>query len=80
MKAIFTGHVHQQSDNDFFGIPLYTTPSTCFQFAPRQREFGVDARPPAYRWIDLHDSGELATGVVWVDETQEVVDTDVNGY
>ncbi len=80
IKGIFTGHVHQMGEFDFGGIPLYTTPSTCFQFTPNQQDFAVDTLPPGYRWIDLFDDGRLATGVVWIDDTAEVVDTEVNGY
>ena len=80
VRALFTGHVHQRGRHCFNGIPLYTTPSTCFQFTPRQIDFAVDTRPPGYRWIDLGADGSVDTGVIWIEDTAEVVDTDVNGY
>lgn len=80
VRAIFTGHVHQQGSHRFRGIPLYTTPSTCFQFTPQRKDFAVDTLPPGYRWINLYDNGHLETDVVWIENTAEVVDTEVNGY
>lgn len=80
IRAIFTGHVHQQATADFHGIPLHTTPSTCFQFTPLQKHFAVDILPPGYRWINLYENGEIETGVVWIEDTAEVVDTNVEGY
>ena len=80
VRAIFTGHVHQQTRHSFHGVPLFTTPSTCFQFTPGRSDFSVDTKPPAYRWIDLFAGGGMDTGVVWIDDTAEVVNTDVEGY
>jgi Icc protein len=37
------------------------------QFAQDSAEFGVDQRPPAYRWMRLGDDGGLDTGIEWVD-------------
>ena len=36
-------------------------------FAQDSAEFGVDQRPPAYRWMRLGDDGGLDTGIEWVD-------------
>jgi hypothetical protein len=36
------------------------------QFAQESPEFGVDGRPPAYRWMRLADDGALDTGIEWV--------------
>ncbi len=78
--AVFCGHIHQQATLDYAGTVLHATPSTCFQFAPHSDDFAVDTRPPGYRWIDLYDNGTLDTGVVWIEDTGEKVDTQVHGY
>ena len=80
VRAVFTGHVHQQFNGTFYTIPLFTTPATCFQFTPGRKDFSVDRLPPAYRWIDLFEDGGFDTGVVWIEDTAEVVDTDIDGY
>ena len=50
-------------------VRLLATPSTCAQFVPRADDFAVDARPPAYRTLELHADGSLLTEVVWVDSS-----------
>jgi len=80
VKAIFTGHVHQQASLEFAGIPLYCTPSTCFQFAALQEDFALADLPPGYRWINLYDNGTIETGVVFIEDTEEKVDAGVKGY
>ncbi len=67
VRAIVWGHVHQNFDGLRKNVRLLATPSTCAQFAPRTDEFAVDARPPAYRTLELHPDGTLMTDVVWVD-------------
>jgi len=80
VKAIFTGHVHQQASLEFAGIPLYCTPSTCFQFAAHQEDFALAGLPPGYRWIDLHSDGRVDTGVEFIEDTREKVDVGMQGY
>ncbi|MFA5494530.1 MAG: phosphodiesterase [Porticoccaceae bacterium] len=80
VRAVFTGHVHQEGFAEFAGIPLYTTPSTCFQFAAGSDDFAIATEPPAYRWIDLHSDGSHATGIVAIADTAERVDTHISGY
>ena len=80
VRVGFSGHVHQEALVDFAGIPFYTTPSTCFQFASRSEDFALSADPPGYRWIDLYPDGSYATGVIAIDDTREQVDTRTGGY
>jgi len=80
VKAGFSGHVHQEAQVNFAGIPFYTTPSTCFQFAAGSDDFALSLDPPAYRWIDLYPDGSHATGVIAIDNTREQVDTHTAGY
>lgn len=80
VKGIFTGHVHQQASLEFAGVPLYCTPSTCFQFAAHQDDFALADLPPGYRWINLCDDGSIDTGVIYIEDTREKVDVGVKGY
>ena len=67
LRGIVWGHVHQASDRERRGVRLLSTPSTCAQFKPGSEQFTLDARPPGYRWIDLHADGSIDTTVVWVE-------------
>jgi Icc protein len=69
VRAILWGHVHQSYDALRKNVRLLATPSTCAQFLPRADEFAVDARPPAYRTLELRPDGTLVTEVVWVDSS-----------
>jgi len=66
VKLAVSGHVHQASDVDHYGIRIITTPSTCRQFAAGSDEFAVDDNPPAYRRIELHDDGKHSNELIWV--------------
>jgi Icc protein len=80
VKAIFTGHVHQSGFTDWSGIPVYSTPSTCFQFTSHSDVFSVSGLPPGYRWIDLLPNGDLQTAIEHVDCDGINVDTRCIGY
>jgi len=69
VRAILWGHVHQNYDALRKQVRLLATPSTCAQFLPRADEFALDARPPAYRTLELRPDGTLITEVVWVDSS-----------
>lgn len=66
VRCLLWGHVHQAHEKRQDGIMLLATPSTCRQFLPQSAEFALDeARPPAYRWLDLHADGTIVTAVTW---------------
>lgn len=67
VKAVITGHVHQQHETDWKGIRVYSTPSTCFQFAEHSDQFALSDKNPAYRWLELHSNGHIDTGINRVD-------------
>ncbi len=69
VRAVVWGHVHQAYDGLRKNVRLLATPSTCAQFLPHADEFAVDARPPAYRTLQLQPDGTLVTEVVWVDSS-----------
>ena len=68
VRATVFGHVHQEYDDDYHGIRVLATPSTCRQFKPESEKFAVDDRPPAYRRITLGPGGDIETELVWVDQ------------
>lgn len=63
VKALVFGHIHQEYDATENGVRLLGTPSTCVQFLPGSEDFALDNQPPGYRWLRLHDTGQLETGI-----------------
>jgi len=80
VKAIFTGHVHQESTTDWSGIPVYSTPSTCFQFTSHSDTFDISDQPPGYRWIELYPDGQIKTEVEHVAYGDQNIDRSCMGY
>lgn len=80
VKAVITGHVHQHHDSLWGAIPVYSTPSSCVQFAQRSDDFALADHPPGYRWIDLHSDGSLQTGVEFVSDFAQQCDRSCVGY
>ncbi len=69
VRAYVFGHVHQAVDMERGSLRLLASPSTCFQFTPKSAGFGVDDKPPGYRWLSLHADGSLTTEVRWLRDT-----------
>lgn len=64
IKAIVSGHVHQSYAQEHGQVKVYTTPSTCYQFLPKQDDFAIDSQArPGYRWLALHQDGTLDSWV-----------------
>ncbi len=80
VKAFFTGHVHQEIATCWAGCHVYTTPSTCFQFAAKSVDFAMSDGMPGYRWIDLHPDGHIETGVRYLSEIEHKVNHALSGY
>ena len=68
VRAVITGHVHQQFDGIWGRLPLYSTPSSCVQFKRNSEHFALSEQPPGYRWLDLHRDGTVHTGVEFLRE------------
>jgi len=79
-KALLWGHVHQEFDQLRSGLRLMASPSTCIQFAPDSDDFALDSAAPGYRWLRLHDDGQLETGVSRVAGDLFEVDLGGGGY
>jgi len=67
LRVVVFGHAHQVVEGQVAGVPLFGTPSTCFQFQPQSRTFTMDDRSPGYRWLHLEDDGRFVTEVRRVD-------------
>ncbi|MEH6589264.1 MAG: 3',5'-cyclic-AMP phosphodiesterase [Halioglobus sp.] len=80
VKGVLWGHVHQQLDSERNGVKLLASPSTCVQFAPGSEDFRADNLAPGYRWLELHASGAIETGVSRVDDEPFNVDLASTGY
>ena len=65
VRCVVWGHVHQELESKHRGIKLLGSPSTCFQFKPRQENFILDDENPhpGFRLLHLYDNGEVSTEV-----------------
>ena len=79
-RVVVFGHVHQEMDERQHGLRIIATPSTCFQFKPKNANFALDEIPPGYRWIELHSDGSIGTGVERVAEIPLGLDFKSQGY
>jgi Icc protein len=80
VKAVVTGHVHQQFGGFWGSIPLYTSPSSSFQFKPQSKNFSISNQPPGYRWLTLESNGLVNTGVKFLSDFNQHPDTKNTGY
>lgn len=80
VRAVLSGHVHQRCETQRGDVHVFTSPSTCVQFAPHSADFRVDNEAPGYRWFDLHDDGRIETGVERVASIDFDVDLTATGY
>jgi Icc protein len=76
VRGIFCGHVHQEFDGKLGAIPVFTTPATGIQFAPRTDALQFDKLPPGFRVIDL-DGDEFHTRVVRLPEVKHLATPNV---
>jgi len=80
VRGVLWGHIHQEYDELRNGVRLLATPSTCFQFRPRSREFSLDALAPGYRWLELHPDGRVDSGVCRLENFVANLDMQSTGY
>ncbi len=66
VRGVFGGHIHQEFEAEFAGVPFFTAPSASFQFVPETEVMQFDRRPPGFRIIELGPAidGTLHTRVV----------------
>jgi Icc protein len=80
VKAVITGHVHQQFDGSWGELPIYSAPSSCVQFKPHSHDFALSGQPPGYRWLDLHPEGTVKTGVEFLQDFAQIPDLNCANY
>jgi Icc protein len=61
--AVICGHVHLPFAGQRDGIPVFTTPSTCFQFAEGPNGLAVSGDPPMLRLVTCQGR-EVSTAVI----------------
>ena len=80
VRAIFSGHAHQESHQRHSAIDCYTAPSTCIQFATHSNDFAVSDEVPGYREIVLKADGTIDTCVRRLDAFDQAPDLAISGY
>ena len=80
VKAVIFGHVHQTFSTHYQSIPLWSVPSTCFQFKPHSETFALDSLPPGWRWLELHPDGKIETWVERLENPPAGLDFHSEGY
>lgn len=79
-KVLIFGHIHQAIDYKRSHIRALSTPSTCIQFKSCSKSFELDTVQPGYRWLILHENGEIETGVERLEGSQFMPDLTAKGY
>jgi Icc protein len=80
VRGIVFGHIHQKLEAERNGVRIMGSPSTCVQFAQVRPRFGVDPRPPGYRWLGLLPDGGIRSGVRRVANPVGGLEVDAGGY
>lgn len=81
VRCVLWGHIHQEFSAMRKGIPYLATPSTCFQFLPKQDNFALDpVAQPGYRWLELLANGEIKSCVKRLVNFKLTVDLNAWGY
>ena len=80
IKALIHGHVHQESYNEWNGIPFISAPATCVQFKPQSQEFAFDQIAPGYRCLHLKTNGQFETKVHRLKNFKVTINEEISGY
>ncbi len=80
VKAVLSGHVHQEYDQVHQQIRFLTSPSTCIQFKPLNGDFALDRLSPGWRYLQLHPNGQITTQVWRLPPNEFVPDMRSKGY
>ena len=63
-RAVIFGHIHASFECTRKGVTILGTPSTAFQFKPKEPVPIVDPIDPGYRLIELNSKGGISTAVI----------------
>lgn len=84
VKAMLCGHIHQEMDENWHGIRLLATPSTCVQFKPHCTNFALDTLAPGWRYLELsvneQSQRHITTRVHRLETREFSPDLDSDGY
>ena len=80
VRGVLFGHIHQTLEAERNGVRILGSPSTCVQFAEVRPRFGVDPRPPGYRWLGLLPDGTIRSGVRRLSGPVGAPELDAGGY
>lgn len=80
VKAVIFGHVHQAFASTHHRIQLLSTPSTCFQFKPKSRDFALDGAAAGWRWLWLRQNGSWDTEINRLDHPPPGLNFSLEGY
>lgn len=80
VRGVLWGHVHQEFDGQRGAYKVMSTPSTCIQFKRLSDDFGIDALPPGYRWMELGADGTIQSKVVRTDRVAVGLELSSAGY
>lgn len=80
VRGVVWGHVHQIYDEIRNGVRLLACPSTCVQFEPGSKTFGLDSAPPGYRCLSLYADGRIETEVKRLSAYPEGLNQLAGGY
>jgi Icc protein len=80
VRGVLFGHIHQTLEATRNGVRIMGSPSTCVQFAKVRPRFGLDPRPPGYRWLALLPDGGIRSGVRRLSAPFGTVDLAAGGY
>ncbi len=79
VKAVVSGHAHQEFAAKRRGVAFMTTPSTCVQFA-KSEKLTVDDKLPGYRMLELYEDGSMNTEVFRLSDYVLSYDRQSAGY
>ena len=80
VRGVLFGHIHQTFEAQRNGVRIMASPSTCVQFAKVRPRFGVDPRPPGYRWLGLLPDGRICSAVRRLSAAVSAIDLESDGY
>lgn len=80
VKVVLFGHIHHELEVRRKDVLYLGSPSTCIQFHPSKADFALEDVNPGYRWIDVHASGKIDTGIRRVVGKRYNVDFNGIGY
>ncbi len=73
IKGIIHGHIHQDQTWYINNIPIWSCPSSAYQFAVASKDYQRSEERIGYRVLQLHPDGEITTRVTRIDYLKELI-------